>query len=98
AARRPHPHHQLWPLGPVDQARQRGGVSGEQRRAEQGRERAGPPPAPRHDSSTSTVTSSHETTHSVLATTLPVIARVTASASALRAPPRATTSLARPQA
>src|SRR5690606_19672133 len=47
---------------------------------------------------TSTVTSSHATTHSVHATTLDVMPRVTASASGFGAPPFATTSLAMPHA
>ena len=47
---------------------------------------------------TSTVNSSHATTHSVHATTLAVIPRVTESASGFGAPPLATTSLAIPHA
>jgi hypothetical protein len=72
------------------------------------RERDEPDRMRRHDqacerglhprNTTSTVTSSHATTHSVHATTLAVMPRVTASASGFAAPPFATTSLARPQA
>ena len=70
----------------LEEERQREHVRREHRGAEQ-----------RPHTTTSTVTSSQATTHSVHATTLAVMPRVTASASGLGAPPLATTSLAMPQ-
>ena len=57
-----------------------------------------PDPDQRPHTTTITVTSSHATTHSVHATTLAVMPRVTASASGFGAPPFATTSAAMPHA
>jgi len=92
--RRAHADAQRRAIQPLDQPRKRGRVPGDDGDAGQ----RGDDPAPPGHRITRTVTSSQATTHKVHATTLPVMARVTASASDLRAPPLATTSLARPQA
>ncbi len=82
---------ELVATGARRERRKPGHVRGDHERAE--RRRAS------HDrNTTTTVTSSHATTHNVHATTLAVIERVTASASGFGAPPFATTSLAIPHA
>src|SRR4051812_46232369 len=80
---------QLVTAGVVDEPRETGEVKRDDRDADD---------SPHSRNTISTLTSSHATTHSVHATTLAVIPRVTASASGLAAPPLATTSLAMPHA